>query len=227
MEAENINQELSKLNLYRWGKYLRFISEKSKTTCEECKKYDKMVFAEDDPSKPAIPIHSNCKCHYKTLNLDITLTTAKFRVPEPQTGFLGKTITSREEFLEKLETGFAPGKVKELIIINHGEDSGVFELGSRAESFDQLTDSQIRRLKHHLAPNALIDLRMCGGIEDEYGEKVVQDMANKLQCRIKAYTNAVSPFGTITRLPINPNSTVPWWQQLLDGPGGKIFYPQK
>ena len=227
MDAEDINRALAEKTEYKMKKYLRFISEKSQNTCEECKKYDKMVFTEDDPSKPAIPIHPNCKCHYKTLNLDITLTTAKFRVPVPQTGFLGKTITSREELLEKLETGFAPGKVKELIIINHAEFSGQFELGSRAESFDQLTDSQIQRLKHHLAPNALIDLRMCGGIEDEYGKKVVQELANKLQCRIKAYANQVSPFGTITRLPINPNSTVPWWKQLADGPGGKIFYPQK
>ncbi|MBE6362753.1 MAG: hypothetical protein E7054_03770 [Lentisphaerae bacterium] len=83
-----------------------------------------------------------------------------------------KTITSREEFLEKLETGFAPGKVKELIIINHAENAGEFELGSRAESFELLTDSQIQRLKHHLAPNALIDLRMCSGVKDKNGEKV-------------------------------------------------------
>ena len=227
MEAEDINRALAEITEYKMKKYLRFISEKSKTTCEECKKYDKMVFAEDDPSKPAIPIHPNCKCHYKTLNLDITLTTAKFRVPVPQTGFLGKTITSREEFLEKLETGFAPGKVKELIIINHAEFSGQFELGSRAESFDQLTDSQIQRLKHHLAPNALIDLRMCGGIETVEGEKVVQEMANKLQCRIKAYANQVSPFGTIPILFVDPYSPDPWWKQLADGPGGKIFYPQK
>lgn len=227
MDAEDINRALAEITEYKIKKYLRFISEKSQNTCEECKKYDKMVFAKDDPSKPKIPIHPNCKCHYKTLNLDITLTTAKFRVPVPQTGFFGKTITSREEFLEKLETGFAPGKVKELIIINHAEFSGQFELGSRAESFDQLTDSQIRRLKHHLAPNALIDLRMCGGIEDEYGKKVVQELANKLQCRIKAYTNAVSPLGTIPILFVNPYSSDPWWKQLADGPGGKIFYPQK
>ena len=227
MEAEDINRALAEITEYKMKKYLRFISEKSTTTCEECKKYDKMVFDENDSSKPKIPIHPNCKCRYKILNLDITLTTAKFRVPVPQTGFLGKTITSREEFLEKLETGFAPGKVKELIIINHAEFSGQFELGSRAESFEQLTDNQIRRLKHHLAPNALIDLRMCGGIEDEYGKKVVQELANKLQCRIKAYANQVSPFGTITNLIFNPYSPVPWWKQLVDGPGGKIFYPQK
>ena len=226
MDAEYINQELSKLTLYRWGKYLRFISEKSKTTCEECKKYDKMVFAEDDPSKPAIPIHPNCKCHYKTLNLDITLTTATFRVPGWGTGFLGKTITSREEFLEKLETGFAPGKVKELIIINHAENAGEFELGSRAESFDQLTDSQIRRLKHHLAPNALIDLRMCCGVKDKNGEKVAQEMANKLQCRIKAYTNQVSFLGT--RPGLVSNKHIPnYWGRIFVGPGEKIFYPQK
>ena len=227
MDAEDINRALAEITEYKMKKYLRFISEKSKTTCEECKKYDKMVFAEDDPSKPQIPIHPNCKCHYKTLYIDSTLTTAKFRVPVPRTGFLGKTITSREEFLEKLETGFPPGKVKELIIINHNEIPGEFELGSRAESFDQLTDSQIRRLKHHLAPNALIELRMCVGIETVKGEKVVQEMANKLQCRIKAYANAVSPFGTVTNLIFNPYSPVPWWKQLVDGPGGKIFYPQK
>ena len=227
MEFEDINRALAEITEYKMKKYLRFISEQSQNTCEECKKYDKMVFDENDPSKPEIPIHPNCKCHYKTLNLDITLTTAKFRVPVPQTGFFGKTITSREEFLEKLETGFAPGKVKELIIINHAEFSGQFELGSRAESFDQLTDSQIRRLKHHLAPNALIDLRMCYGISDKEGEKVVQELANKLQCRIKAYANQVSPFGTIPILFVDPYSPDPWWKQLADGPGGKIFYPQK
>ena len=172
MEFEDINRALAEITEYKMKKYLRFISEQSQNTCEECKKYDKMVFDENDPSKPEIPIHPNCKCHYKTLNLDITLTTAKFRVPEPQTGFLGKTITSREEFLEKLETGFAPGKVKELIIINHAENAGEFELGSRAESFELLTDSQIQRLKHHLAPNALIDLRMRCGVKDKNGEKV-------------------------------------------------------
>ena len=225
MDAEYINQELSKLTLYRRGKYLRFISEKSKTTCEECKKYDKMVFAEDDPSKPKIPIHPNCKCHYKTLYIDSTLTTAIFRVPVPQTGFLGKTITSREEFLEMLESGFPPGKVKELIIINHNEHPGVFELGSRAESFDQLTDNQIQRLKDHIAPNALIDLRMCEGIRNEYGEKVVQELANKLQCRIKAYANQVSPYGTRPAFPRNKH--LPLHIRFFVGPGEKIFYPQK
>ncbi len=225
MEAEDINRALAEITECKMKKYLRFISEKSQNTCEECKKYDKMIFAEDDPSKPQIPIHPNCKCHYKTLNLDITLTTATFRVPGWGTGFFGKTITSREEFLEKLETGFAPGKVKELIIINHAENAGEFELGSRAESFDQLTDSQIRRLKHHLAPNALIDLRMCEGIRNEYGEKVVQEMANKLQCRIKAYANQVSPYGTRPAFPRNKH--LPLHIRFFVGPGEKIFYPQK
>lgn len=127
--------------------------------------------------------------------------------------------------MEKLETGFPPGKVKELIIINHAEFSGQFELGSRAESFDQLTDSQIQRLKHHLAPNALIDLRMCEGIRNEYGEKVVQEMANKLQCRIKAYANQVSPYGTRPAFPRNKH--LPLHIRFFVGPGEKIFYPQK
>ena len=226
MDAEDINRALAEITEYKMKKYLRFISEQSQNTCEECKKYDKMVFDENDPSKPEIPIHPNCKCRYKTLNLDITLTTAKFRVPVERTGFFGKTITSREEFLEKLETGFAPGKVKELIIINHGENSGEFELGSRAESFELLTDSQIQRLKHHLAPNALIDLRMCCGIETKEGEKIVQDMANKLQCRIKAYANEVSPFGTRPALPSNKHLTN-YWSRIFVGSGEKIFYPQK
>ena len=226
MEFEDINRALAQIIEYKMKKYLRFISEQSQNTCEECKKYDKMVFDENDPSKPAIPIHPNCKCRYKILYIDATLTTAKFRVPEWGTGFFGKTITSREEFLEKLETGFAPGKVKVLIIINHAEKAGEFELGSRAESFDQLTDSQIQRLRHHLAPNALIDLRMCGGVKDKNGEKVAQEMANKLRCRIKAYTNQVSFLGT--RPGLVSNKHIPnYWGRIFVGPGEKIFYPQK
>ena len=225
MGAEAIVRALGDMSTHI-KKYVRFISEKSQNTCEECKKYDKMVFDENDPSKPKIPIHPNCKCYFKSFYLSTKLTTAKFRVPVKRTGFLGDTITSREEFLEKLETGYAPGVVTELIIINHGEYSGVFELGSRAESFERLTDSQIQRLKHHLAPNALIDLRMCCGIETKEGEKIVQDMANKLQCRIKAYANEVSPFGTRPALPSNKHLTN-YWSRIFVGSGEKIFYPQK
>ena len=76
-----------------------------------------------------------------------------------------------------------------------------------------------------LAPNALIDLRMCEGIRNEYGEKVVQEMANKLQCRIKAYANQVSPYGTRPAFPRNKH--LPLHIRFFVGPGEKIFYPQK
>ena len=224
MEAEIIAGLLGNRSAFT-KKYMRFISEDKKTTCEECKKYDKMVFAANDINKPTIPIHPNCRCYYQILYLDTTKKTAKFRVDEPGTGFSGETFYGREELLEKLETGYAPRTVTHLIIINHGEHPGQFELGSRSESFELLTDRQILRLKRHLAPNALIELRMCYGIANHNGEQVVQELANKLQCRIKAYANEVSPYWT--RPFIAKNRHLSYWNKIFADSGEKIFYPQK
>ena len=42
-----------------------FHSEKSKTTCKECLKYDKKVYYDKDKI-PKLPIHPNCKCYIET-----------------------------------------------------------------------------------------------------------------------------------------------------------------
>ena len=72
MEAEIIAGLLGNRSAFT-KKYMRFISEDKKTTCEECKKYDKMVFAANDINKPTIPIHPNCRCYYQILYILIQL----------------------------------------------------------------------------------------------------------------------------------------------------------
>ena len=100
-----------------------------------------------------------------------------------------------------------------------GEDGGWFEIGDRTERFDLMSDRQIERLYKLLSPNALIDIRMCFGIKNEYGEKVVQGLANKLRCKVRAYKNKVSPFGT-RPFPYGKET----FSDIFEFPQGKTFY---
>ena len=119
--------------------------------------------------------------------------------------------------MEILEQQCNPGTLGELVIVGHGEESGKFELGDRLYRFDQMTEKQIERLYNLLSPNAIIDLRFCYGIEDENGEKIIQQLANKLRCKIRAYAGQVAQWGKRPIYPFDENKT------LLE----KIFYSSK
>lgn len=45
-------------------KYVKFVSEKSSNRCPKCQQYDGKIYAEDDPRKPPLPLHPNCRCKY-------------------------------------------------------------------------------------------------------------------------------------------------------------------
>ncbi len=45
--------------------YWRFISENSSSTCDRCSGYDGKVFSDDDPAKPVLPLHPNCRCRWR------------------------------------------------------------------------------------------------------------------------------------------------------------------
>lgn len=198
---------------------------KEKIVAGECLQNHGKRFSESDLSRPALPIHPNCQCQYERLDPKKSkVKSATVRV-EGVRGLGGIKITSADDMLDKLEKQYAPGTLSELIIINHGEFAGEFELGSRASRLDLMTPEQIKRLKKLLAPNAIIDLRMCYGISSEYGEQVAQDLANKLGCRIRAYARQVSPFGTRPAIPKNYSD--PFWKRPFLGPGGKTFHPQR
>ena len=48
-------------------KLVKFISDKGPGSCEECLKHHGEVFQLDDPNKPELPIHPNCRCKYELL----------------------------------------------------------------------------------------------------------------------------------------------------------------
>ncbi len=106
-------------------------------------------------SRPALPIHPNCKCQYEKLDdktaLKVAMRSATVRV-DGTPGIGGIRITGVDDMLDKLEKNYSPGTLHELIISNHGEFPGEFELGSRRERLDKMTPAQIERLKKLLSP---------------------------------------------------------------------------
>lgn len=48
-------------------KLVKFISDKGPNSCEDCLKHHEEVFQLDDPEKPELPIHPNCRCKYELL----------------------------------------------------------------------------------------------------------------------------------------------------------------
>ncbi len=233
MELFKIEEVLSKLDKQMEEKdqkdpWLVYVADKGENSCMQCVNNHGKRFRELDVKRPALPIHPNCKCKYEKLDektsKKVAMRSATVRTEE-SSGFGGIRVSTIGDMLTKLEKEYAPGTLAELIITGHGEFSGEFEIGGKSDRLDRMTPSQIERLQKLLSPNAIIDIRMCYGIQDENGEKVTQDLANKLQCRVRAYANQVSPYGTRPALPKNEH--IPFWERPFTGAGAKIFYPQK
>ena len=140
----------------------------------------------------------------------------------PQYGF---SITSIDNMLDILEKNCKPGTLGELIIVGHGEKEAFIALGNGNSRLDAMSETQINRLYNLLSPNAIIDLRFCYGVDHKLKEKIVQDLANKLRCRILAYKNQVSQSGK--KPDILKDDTIPWTEKVFHySPKKKIFYPK-
>ena len=48
-------------------KLVKFVSDKGPNSCEECLKHHGKIFQADDPDKPDLPIHPNCRCKYELM----------------------------------------------------------------------------------------------------------------------------------------------------------------
>ena len=48
-------------------KLVKFVSDKGPNSCEECLKHHGEIFQADDPDKPDLPIHPNCRCKYELM----------------------------------------------------------------------------------------------------------------------------------------------------------------
>ena len=48
-------------------KLVKFVSDKGPNSCEECLKHHGEIFQADDPDKPELTIHPNCRCKYELM----------------------------------------------------------------------------------------------------------------------------------------------------------------
>jgi len=48
-------------------KLVKFVSDKGPNSCEDCLKHHGEIFQADDPDKPELPIHPNCRCKYELM----------------------------------------------------------------------------------------------------------------------------------------------------------------
>lgn len=42
--------------------FLEFTAEADHKCCPVCKEFDGMIFRDDDPNLPQLPLHPNCRC---------------------------------------------------------------------------------------------------------------------------------------------------------------------
>ena len=66
----DLDQIMQMLNGKTEIKLVKFISDKGPNSCEECLKHHGEIFQADDPNKPELPIHPNCRCKYELLTLE-------------------------------------------------------------------------------------------------------------------------------------------------------------
>ena len=59
MDIDKIVQKLAKKT-----KIVKFVSEKGVNSCNICRSYHGKIFTEDDPKKPELPLHPNCRCKF-------------------------------------------------------------------------------------------------------------------------------------------------------------------
>ena len=127
LEAEKIkNQE-------QQDPLLVFVSEQGEHCCARCRENHGKRYRTSDTSRPQLPLHPHCQCHYQPIMPSQTLKrTAVFQVAGA-TPLPFSSIKSADDMLDQLEAKYPPGALKELAIINHNDPNGTpghFELGS-------------------------------------------------------------------------------------------------
>ena len=65
MEIEQIMQMLKGKTE---AEFVRFVSDKGPNSCKFCRAHHGKIFRMDDPEKPQLPIHPNCRCKYEEIN---------------------------------------------------------------------------------------------------------------------------------------------------------------
>ncbi len=64
MDIENI---VKSLETAQKETFVKFVSDKGPNSCPKCLEHHGKVFKADDPDKPGLPIHPNCRCKYEII----------------------------------------------------------------------------------------------------------------------------------------------------------------
>ena len=98
----DIDQIISSLSEASKTKYVKFITDKGRNSCETCLQYNNQIFAEDDSLKPELPIHPNCRCRYETVT-NPTVEKIKARLLQMANQLLEYAKQARDKALQLIE----------------------------------------------------------------------------------------------------------------------------
>jgi hypothetical protein len=195
--------------------------ELSKATDEMTTMRTIKIFMRGTPEYVHVPyrnIFNHGKIDLSVIENNIKSTTDPYNYGLIQFGF---SAVSTDDMLDVLEKNCKPGTLGELIIVGHGVANAPIEFGNSNSRLEKMNETQINRLYNLLSPNAIIDLRFCYGANSELKENVLQNLANKLRCKIRAYGNKVSPAG-IRPFPYGKVT----FNDFMSTPQEKNFYPK-
>lgn len=96
----DIDQIMQMLNEKSGIRFVRFISDKGPNSCKACLAHHGKIFRMDDPEKPQLPIHPNCRCRYEEIKESEIIASATTE---------GRTFTSIFR-IEKEQISPAPAK---------------------------------------------------------------------------------------------------------------------
>jgi hypothetical protein len=88
MDLNELTQKLSDALL---PKYWYFVAEKDGDCCEKCRRFDGKVFSDEDPAKPELPIHPNCRCSWRKATIKESAQAMEILTPKAPS-FAGKNL---------------------------------------------------------------------------------------------------------------------------------------
>ena len=118
---------ISKISEAAQPEYWRFVAENDGDCCEKCKRFDGKVFSDEDPAKPELPIHPNCRCTWEKTKFQIKQVSSASIVQRRTNIFNAKSLaknnsTSRQRLynlkdatITALEMRYLPTGIGEII----------------------------------------------------------------------------------------------------------------
>ena len=140
MDFEKI---ISRLKSETEVKLVRFISDKGPNSCAACLEHHGKIFKQDDPNKPLLPIHPNCRCKYEELTADkVTELQQNVQTAQAELIKLGKPIAeSATRLLAEIENEIRNSAVSNTL-------SGTLQILSYADKINRVQ----KELENKIAP---------------------------------------------------------------------------